>query len=314
MSAAAKQRLQALSKQLVEGIPSEGTFEDIPKIRHVAGDSAGPRAKDKVVIITGANSPNGIGRASAHQFANNGAKAVYICDFADNHLETHKREMKSLYPNVDVHVRSFDAADEKALTAVIDEAISQYGRLDIFFANAGIVGQPKVFTEVAGSEFLETMRVNALGVFLAAKHAAPAMKITSASKPYPSGSIIGTASVAGIRSNAGSTDYSASKAAVVSIAQSVSYQLSGTGIRINAICPGLIETGMTQSVFDRARERGTERKVGQLNPLQRGAVADEVARVALFLGSDESSYVNGQAWAVCGGLSAGHPFVPGKLA
>lgn len=71
--------------------------------------------------------------------------------------------MKSLYPNVDVHVRSFDAADEKALTAVIDEAVSKYGRLDIFFANAGIVGQPKVFTEVAGDEFLETMRVNALG-------------------------------------------------------------------------------------------------------------------------------------------------------
>ncbi|CAG8037556.1 unnamed protein product [Penicillium olsonii] len=311
---AAKQRLQALSKQLVEGIPSAGTFEDIPKIRHVAGDSAGPRTKDKVVIITGANSPNGIGRATAHQYANNGAKAVYICDFASNHLETHKREMKSLYPNVDVHVRSFDAADEKAVIAVIDDALSKYGRLDIFFANAGIVGQPKVFTEVAGDEFLETMRVNALGVFLAAKHAAPAMKVTSASKPYSGGSIIGTASVAGIRSNAGSTDYSASKAAVVSIAQTVSYQLAGTGIRINAICPGLIETGMTQTVFDRARERGTERKVGQLNPLQRGAVADEVARVALFLGSDESSYVNGQAWAVCGGLSAGHPFVPGKLA
>ncbi|KAJ5506951.1 hypothetical protein LT330_007733 [Penicillium expansum] len=314
MSAAAKQRLQALSKQLVEGIPSEGTFEDIPKIRHVADDSAGPRVKDKVVIVTGANSPNGIGRASAHQFANNGAKAVYICDFSDTHLATHKRELESLYPNVDIHVRSFDAADEKALSTVIDEAVSKYGRLDVFFANAGVVGQPKLFTEIDGEGFLNTMRVNALGVFLAAKHAAPAMKITSASKPYPGGSIIGTASVAGLRSNAGSTDYSASKAAVVSIAQTVSYQLAGTGIRMNAICPGLIETGMTQSVFDRARERGTERKVGQLNPLQRGAVADEVARVALFLGSDESSYVNGQAWAVCGGLSAGHPVVPGKLA
>lgn len=140
------------------------------------------------------------------------------------------------------------------------------------------------------------------------------MKVTSEAKPYPSGSIICTASVAGLRSNAGSTDYSASKAAVVSIAQTVSYQLAGTGIRINAICPGLTETGMTQPVFDSARKRGTERKIGQLNPLQRGAVADEVARVALFLGSDESSYVNGQAWAVCGGLSAGHPVVPGKLA
>lgn len=140
------------------------------------------------------------------------------------------------------------------------------------------------------------------------------MKQISSSKPYSSGSIICTASVAGLRSNAGSTDYSASKAAVISIAQTAAFQLAASGIRVNAICPGLIETGMTQTVFDRARARGTERKVGQLNPLQRGAVADEVARVALFLGSDESSYVNGQAWAVCGGLSAGHPVVPGKLA
>lgn len=140
------------------------------------------------------------------------------------------------------------------------------------------------------------------------------MKITSPSKPYPSGSILVTSSVAGLRSNAGSTDYSASKAAVISIAQTCAYQLSGTGVRINAICPGVIETGMTKEMYDNARARGSERKIGQLNPLQRGAVADEVARVALFLASDESSYVNGQAWAVCGGLSAGHPMVPGKLA
>jgi NAD(P)-dependent dehydrogenase (short-subunit alcohol dehydrogenase family) len=150
-------------------------------------------------------------------------------------------------------------------------------------------------------------------VHLAAKYAAPAMMITSAEKKYPSGSIIGTASVAGLRSNAGSTDYSASKAGVVSIAQTLAYQLAGTGIRVNAICPGVIETGMTAVMYEAARQRGTEKKIGQLNPLRRGAHADEVARVALFLGSEESSYVNGQAWAVDGGLSAGHPFVPGKL-
>ena len=150
-------------------------------------------------------------------------------------------------------------------------------------------------------------------VFLAAKYAAPAMMITSDEKKYPSGSIIGTASVAGLRSNAGSTDYSASKASVVSLAQTISYQLAGTGIRINAICPGVIETGMTAPMYEAARARGTEKKIGQLNPLRRGAHADEVARVALFLGSDEASYVNGQAWAVDGGLSAGHPVVPGKL-
>lgn len=140
------------------------------------------------------------------------------------------------------------------------------------------------------------------------------MLTTSASKPHPSGSIIATASVAGLRSNAGPTDYSASKAAVISVMQTSAFQLAGTGIRCNALCPGVIETGMTSVMYEMARSRGTEKKIGQLNPLRRGAVADEVARVALFLGSDEASYVNGQAWAVCGGLSAGHPFVPGKLA
>lgn len=150
-------------------------------------------------------------------------------------------------------------------------------------------------------------------VHLAAKYSAPAMMLTSAEKKYPAGSIVATASVAGLRSNAGSSDYSASKSGVISLAQTLSYQLAGTGIRVNAICPGVIETGMTSIMYEAARQRGSEKKIGQLNPLRRGAHADEVARVALFLGSDESSYVNGQAWAVDGGLSAGHPFVPGKL-
>ena len=140
------------------------------------------------------------------------------------------------------------------------------------------------------------------------------MAKTSTAKPSSGGSIIGTASVAGLRSNAGSTPYSASKAAVVSLAQTTAFQLAGTGVRVNAICPGLIETGMTAPTFEAARARGTERKIGQLNPLKRAGYADEVARVALFLASDEASYVNGQAWAVDGGLSGGHPFVPGKIA
>lgn len=118
------------------------------------------------------------------------------------------------------------------------------------------------------------------------------MKITSSDKPASGGSIIATASTAGIRSGAGPTDYSASKAAVINVMQTSAYQLAGTNIRCNAICPGLIETGMTSAVFEGARKRGTEKKIGQLNPLRRGGVADEIARVALFLGSDEASYVN----------------------
>lgn len=120
-------------------------------------------SRHELTVHQGANSPNGIGRASAHQFASNGAKAVYICDYSDSHLATHKREIESLYPGVDVHVRQFDAADEKALVAVIDDAVSKYGRLDVFFANAGIVGQPSLFTDIDGEDFMKTMRTNSLG-------------------------------------------------------------------------------------------------------------------------------------------------------
>ena len=119
---------------------------------------------------------------------------------------------------------------------------------------------------------------------------------------------------------------------VNSIAQTAVYQLQRTDIRVNTICPGLIETGMTIGVFEPARARGNEGKIGQLNPLGRyglpqgvlshffhlrGVAQDvghaEIANVALFLASDESSYVNGQAWAVDGGLSSSHPVVPGRF-
>ncbi|KAF2971467.1 hypothetical protein GQX73_g2159 [Xylaria multiplex] len=312
MSNVAKQRIAALSSQLS---PQGNTnLEGLPAIKMVAGKSNGPRVPGKVVIITGANSIMGIGRATAHLFAEGGAKAVYICDYDGKNLETHKHEITSLYPTVDVHVRQFDAADEKAVKAVVEHAMENYGRLDVFFANAGIIGPMAAFTDISKEDFMKVIDTNTASVFLAAKYAAPAMMKTSSDKLSASGSIIGTASVAGLRSNAGTTPYSASKAAVVSLAQSISYQLSGTGIRINSICPGLIETGMTAPTFDSARARGTEKKLGQLNPLKRAGIADEVARVVLFLGSDEASYVNGQAWAVDGGLSAGHPYVLGKMA
>ncbi|KAI8955865.1 putative 3-oxoacyl-reductase FabG [Xylaria longipes] len=314
MSYTAKQRIAALGSQLSPQGNSSAGFEGMPAIEKVAGTSNGPRVQGKVVIITGANSIKGIGRATAHLFAEGGAKAVYICDYDSKNLETHRREITSLYPTVDVHVRQFDAADEKAVKAVVDHAIEKYGRLDVFFANAGIVGPVAAFTDISKEDFMKILDTNTASVFLAAKYAAPAMMKTSPEKTSASGSIIGTASVAGLRSNAGTTPYAASKAAVVSLAQSISYQLSGTGIRINAICPGLIETGMTAPTFESARARGTEKKLGQLNPLKRAGAPDEVARVVLFLGSDEASYVNGQAWAVDGGLSAGHPYVLGKMA
>ena len=122
------------------------------------------------------------------------------------------------------------------------------------------------------------------------------------------GSIVCTASVAGIRSGAGGVAYSASKAGVINLVKTAAAQLCDSNIRVNAICPGLIETGMTQGIYDMARAAGKETMIGQLNPLRRGGEPSEIAQVALFLASDESSYVNGHAMVVDGGLSISHPF------
>ena len=149
---------------------------------------------------------------------------------------------------------------------------------------------------------MEILRVNLIGPFLAIKHGAPPMVAKGR------GSIVLTASVAALRANAGGAPYGASKAGVVSLAQSAANALAGTGVRVNAVCPGLIETGMTKPIFDWARQRGTDHKIGQLNPLRRAGRPEEIAAMALFLASDESSYVTGQAFPVDGGLSSSHPF------
>jgi len=279
----------------------------------VAGDSVGPRSTGKVAIITGCNSAIGIGRATALQYARNNLKALFICDISNTNLPALESELNSLAPNVKIHARTFDAADEASVAAVVQEALDKYARLDIFFANAGALGAVKLLGDITAEEFMETLRINTLSVFLAAKYAGKAMQVVGREKKIPGGSIIATASTAGVRSGAGPTQYSASKAAVINIMQTSAFQLAGTNVRCNAICPGITETGMTSRVWEGARKRGTEGKIGQINPLMRGAVSDEIARVALFLGSDESSYVNAQFWLVDGGLSGSYPTAPGKF-
>jgi NAD(P)-dependent dehydrogenase (short-subunit alcohol dehydrogenase family) len=152
-------------------------------------------------------------------------------------------------------------------------------------------------------DWQRTLRVNLIGPFLAVKYVAPHLI------EQGGGSIVCTASVAGLRANAGGVDYSASKAGVISLAQTCANALYGTGVRVNAICPGLIETGMTAPLFERARERGTDDRIGQLNPTRRNGEPSEIAALACFLLSDASSYINGQAIAADGGLSSTHPFV-----
>jgi NAD(P)-dependent dehydrogenase (short-subunit alcohol dehydrogenase family) len=122
------------------------------------------------------------------------------------------------------------------------------------------------------------------------------------------GSILCTASVAGLKANAGGSAYASSKAGVISLVQTAANELYATGVRVNAICPGLIRTGMTAPIFERARAHGSEGKIGQLNPLRRAGEPREIAAVALFLASDDASYINGQAYAVDGGLTSTHPF------
>ncbi len=107
---------------------------------------------------------------------------------------------------------------------------------------------------------------------------------------------------------AGGNPYSASKAGIISLVQTAANSFFGSGVRVNAICPGLIETGMTKPIFDYAKARGTAGNLGQLNPLARYGEPHEIAAMAAFLASDEASYVNGQAIAVDGGLSSTHPF------
>jgi NAD(P)-dependent dehydrogenase (short-subunit alcohol dehydrogenase family) len=255
------------------------------------------RLQGKRAIVTGAGS--GIGRASAKLFAAEGA-AVMVVDKTPPAIEETAAEIKAAGGRA-IAVAA-DAGAETDVQGFIQKAVKELGGIDVIFANAGISGGLVPLFEQSVEFWREILRVNLIGPFLAIRHGAPIMIKEG------KGSIICTASVAGLRANAGGHPYSASKAGVISLVQTTASTLSGTGVRINAICPGLIETGMTKPIFERARERGSEGKIGQLNALQRAGQPEEIAAMALFLASDDASYVNGQAIAVDGGLSSTHPF------
>jgi NAD(P)-dependent dehydrogenase (short-subunit alcohol dehydrogenase family) len=258
------------------------------------------RFDGKIALITGAAS--GIGRAMALRFATEGARVVVV-DLAEGVRDTAAEIERT---GGRAHAVIGDAASPE----IIDEAISiaeSLGGLDAALANAGISGGMQTLAQLGVEDWERVLRVNLIGPFVLVQRAAAVMV------PRGRGAIVCTASVAGLRSGAGGMPYSASKAGVISLVQTAANQLAGTGVRINAICPGLTETGMTQPIFDGARARGNERKLGQLNPLRRAAGPEEPAALALFLASDDSSYVNGQAIAVDGGLSSSHPVVLGHM-
>jgi NAD(P)-dependent dehydrogenase (short-subunit alcohol dehydrogenase family) len=254
------------------------------------------RLEGKSVVITGAGS--GIGRAASLLFAKEGARLIAV-DRSDSVRETEKLVSDA---GGTIEAMQADAGSEADVKAYIDKAVSKYGRLDAIWANAGVSGGLVPLADQTVEHWMEILRINLIGPFLAIKYATPHMIAQK------SGSIVCTASVAGLKSGASGHPYGASKAGVISLVQTTAYSLSGTGVRINAVCPGLIETGMTKPIFDNAKSRGTDHKIGQLNPLKRAGQPHELAAMGLFLASDDASYVNGQAIPVDGGLTASMPY------
>ena len=251
------------------------------------------RLEGKVAIITGAAS--GIGRATALIFSKEGAKLV-LADNADRELE----KTLSLVEKADGNaiIKKTDVAVEEEVKDLIDLAIKTYSQVDILCNNAGITGHLVDVEDQEADDWQKVFEVNVMGAVFATKHVAKHMK------ERRRGSIVNTASVAGIRSGGGGNAYSASKAALINFTQTAACDLGVYNIRVNAVCPGLIETGMTKPIFDYAREKGKEAKLGSRCELRRYGDPDEIAWPILFLACHEASYITGQALAVDGGNTA----------
>ncbi len=251
------------------------------------------RIEGKVAVITGAAS--GIGRATAILFAREGAKLVLADLDEKGLLETLDLVLKE---GGEAVTQRTNVAVEEEVRKLIDAALRNYAVIDIVCNNAGITGYAVPLGEQNGEEWNKIYGVNVLGAVYTTKYVAGHMQ------ERKTGAIVNTASVAGIRSGAGGNAYSASKAALISFTQTSACDLGGYAIRVNAVCPGLIETGMTKRVFDLAREKGKSDKLGSRCELRRYGRPEEIAAAILFLASDEASYITGQALPVDGGNTA----------
>jgi meso-butanediol dehydrogenase / (S,S)-butanediol dehydrogenase / diacetyl reductase len=251
------------------------------------------RLKDKVAVITGAGS--GIGKATAVLFAEEGASLI-LADLNDDGL----REVQGLIEKIGrpVAVRKTNVACENDIKALVALAFEKFSKIDILCNNAGITGDLSALDQQSGEIWHAVYDVNVLGAVYATKHVVKHMQERKC------GAIVNVASVAGIRSGAGGNAYSASKAALINFTQTAACDLGGFNIRVNAVCPGLIETGMTKPVFDYARQTDKMSRVGSRCELRRYGVPKEIASAILFLASDEASFITGQALAVDGGNTA----------
>jgi len=246
------------------------------------------RIDNKVAVITGAAS--GMGRATAIRFAGEGG-AVVVADLNEDGGAATVRECKESGGRAVFH--RTDVAAETDVKALIARALSEFGRLDITFNNAGFVGALGPLEEISAESWDSTHAVLLRGVFFGIKHSIPAMRKGGG------GSIISTASIAGMRGGFGPTIYSAAKAGVINLTQCAAVELANDRIRVNCICPGGIDT----PIAGRRSERSAE-VLAQSQPIHRAGQPDDIANMALFLASDESEWITGTAMLVDGGFMA----------
>ena len=258
------------------------------------------RIDGKVAVITGGAS--GIGEGTVRLFAEQGARVV-VADIQD---ERGQALVESIGGDT-TYVRA-DVSIEAQVQGAVAQAVDRFGRIDAMFNNAGYAGALGGVTEVAEAEYDQTMDGLLKGVFFGIKHAARAMQAQG-----EGGSIVSTASIAGIGAGNGPAVYSVAKGAVVHLTKIAAYELGEHRIRVNCICPGGIATpifgkalGLSSEDADRTVEPMAE-VMGQAQPIRRSGRPSDIAHAALWLSSDDSSFVTGHALVVDGGLTLGRP-------
>jgi NAD(P)-dependent dehydrogenase (short-subunit alcohol dehydrogenase family) len=257
------------------------------------------RLNGKVAIITGAAS--GMGRATAVRFAGEGAKIV-IADLNKEGGDATARDCRE--NGSDAVFQKTDVSTEADVKAAVDRAVKEFGRLDIIYNNAGLGGAVGPIEQIEMENWNRTMGILLTGVFLGIKHAIPEMRKAGG------GSIISTASIAGIQGYAGIHAYSAAKAGVINLTRSAATELAKDKIRVNCICPGGINTPLIYGNIP-GGENTAAQFLSKMQPMQREGRPDDIANMALFLASDESEWITGAAMVVDGGYTAAGNFFQG---